>query len=357
MNYKKIKELPLLLIISGLLVGIFAGLLAKFGNPGNMGICIACFIRDCTGAVGLHQVAPVQYLRPEILGIILGATIAAFFGKELTAKSGSSPALRFVLGAFVMVGALVFLGCPTRLVLRLGGGDINAIFGLIGFVAGILVGSYFLKQGTTLGRCYKEKTTLSIYIMPTIAVAGLLLLYFAPSFIKFSIKGPGKMHAPILLSLTAGIIIGILGQRSRLCFAGGIRDLFLFKSTHLLSGFVAVFIGVLILNLSIGKFHLSMSNQPAAHTIILWNILGMLLVGFASSLLGGCPFRQLVLASQGNSDSAITVAGMMAGAAIAHNFKLAATPKGVSTNGMIAVVMGIIICLIIAILSKNKIKN
>lgn len=50
---------------------------------------------------------------------------------------GSAPALRFVLGAFVMIGALAFLGCPLRMVLRLAGGDANALVGLVGFGAGI----------------------------------------------------------------------------------------------------------------------------------------------------------------------------------------------------------------------------
>ena len=33
--------------IAGAIIGILAVLSVKMGNPGNMGICIACFIRDC----------------------------------------------------------------------------------------------------------------------------------------------------------------------------------------------------------------------------------------------------------------------------------------------------------------------
>ncbi len=58
---------------------------------------------------------------------------------------------------------------------------------------------------------------------------------------------------------------------------------------------------------------------------ILWNILGMYTVGFAAVLAGGCPLRQLILAGQGSSDSAVTVVGMFVGAAICHNFGLAAS--------------------------------
>ncbi|HBT95808.1 MAG TPA: YedE-related selenium metabolism membrane protein, partial [Coriobacteriia bacterium] len=59
----------------GGLVAIAALLLVFLGNPANMGVCIACFLRDSAGALGLHSAAPVQYLRPEIIGIIGGAFI------------------------------------------------------------------------------------------------------------------------------------------------------------------------------------------------------------------------------------------------------------------------------------------
>lgn len=128
-----------LVIIAGVLVGVAALVLTKLGNPANMGFCIACFERDIAGAVGLHSAAKVQYVRPEIIGLVLGAFIMALAGKEFRPQAGSSPATRFVLGAFVMIGALVFLGCPLRMVLRMGGGDLNALVGLAGFVIGIVI--------------------------------------------------------------------------------------------------------------------------------------------------------------------------------------------------------------------------
>ena len=78
----------------------------------------------------------------------------------------------------------------------------------------------------------------------------------------------------------------------------------------------------------------------------LWNFLGMLAVGLGSVMLGGCPLRQLILAAEGSSDSAMAVLGMMAGAAAAHNFSLASSAgTGPGINGKIAVVAGIIILL------------
>ena len=153
-----IKKENRLVLAAGVAVGLAALALTALGNPGNMGFCIACFERDIAGAVGLHSAAKVQYVRPEIIGLVLGAFAMSLIGREFRPRAGSSPATRFVLGAFVMIGALVFLGCPLRMVLRLGGGDLNAVVGLLGFVLGICIGIVFLRRGFDLKRSYPART-------------------------------------------------------------------------------------------------------------------------------------------------------------------------------------------------------
>lgn len=343
----------LIVIITGALIGIAALILTHLGNPGNMGFCIACFLRDTAGALGLHSAGVVQYIRPEIVGIVLGSFIAALCFKEFKGKGGSSPMLRFVLGMAVMVGALMFLGCPLRMMLRIGGGDLNAVVGLVGFVCGILVGSIFLKKGFSLKRAYKISTAEGS-VFPVITVALFALLLIAPSFIKFSTEGPGSMHAPIIAALIAGLIVGFFAQRSRFCTVGGIRDSVIFKDFTLLLGFLTVIVTVIIGNLILGKFNLSFDGQPVAYNDALWNFLGMALVGWGSVLLGGCPLRQLVLAGEGNSDSAVTVTGMIAGAAICHNFGLASSANGPTTNGMIAVGVCFVVVAVISFCNLSK---
>ncbi|KRQ85799.1 putative inner membrane protein [Caloramator mitchellensis] len=335
-----------LIIINGIIVGILAVLLVKFGNPVNMGICIACFIRDTAGGLGLHRAELVQYIRPEIIGIVLGAFLMSFGKKEFDARGGSSPLIRFVLGFIVMIGALMFLGCPLRMVLRIAGGDLNAIVGLVGFAVGIYIGILFLNKGFTLKRTHTLNKAEG-FVFPAINIGLLILLIAAPAFIFFSQKGPGSMHAPVILALAAGVIVGAFAQRTRMCMVGGIRDLILFKDWYLLSGFIAIIIAALVGNIFIGKFALGFVKQPVAHSDAIWNFLGMALAGFGSVLLGGCPLRQLILAGEGNIDSAITILGMTFGAAFAHNFKLASSPDGPSPNGKIAVIIGFIIVALI----------
>ena len=274
------KKVYLGVIIAGAAVGLAALILTALGNPTNMGFCIACFLRDISGAVGLHSAAKVQYVRPEIIGLVLGAFIMSVASKEFKARAGSSPAIRFVLGAF-------------------------------------------------------------------------------------SEEGPGSMRAPFWIALVIALVVGALAQKSRLCMVGGLRDAFMLKDFHLLYGFVAIFVVMLVGNLAMGKFHLGFALQPIAHSAHLWNLLGMVLVGWGSVLLGGCPLRQLILAAQGNGDSAVTVFGMLVGAALAHNFGLAGNPDskseagelivgGISTAGKIAVVLGLVVMLVVVILNLPK---
>ena len=337
------------ILIAGLAIGIIAALLVLFGNPVNMGFCIACFLRDIAGAVGLHRAATVQYIRPEIIGLVLGSLIMALVKKEFAARGGSSPMTRFILGFFVMIGCLMFLGCPFRMILRLAGGDGNALFGLLGFVVGILCGVFFLNRGYSLKRTYKLPVTEG-GVLPAIMIALLVLLALAPSFILFTEEGggPGALHAALIISLVAGLVVGALAQRTRLCMVGGIRDAVLFREYKLLFGFVAILVAAFVVNLVISKFNPGFVGQPVAHTDGLWNALGMMLCGFGCVLLGGCPLRQLVLAGEGNTDSAVTIVGLIVGAAFAHNFGLASSGEGPTANGKIAVIIGLVVVAIIA---------
>lgn len=341
------------LIIAGSIFGVLAVGLVALGNPANMGFCIACFYRDLAGSLGLHSAGVVQYARPEIMGLILGSFVISLIKGEFKSRGGSSPVLRFIIAFFVMIGALVFLGCPFRMILRLAGGDLNALVALFGFASGIGVGGILLNKGFSLGRSYTqakaEGTAFSAAALVMVVIA-----VFLPMLLKASTSGPGSQHAPILISLAAGLIVGSLAQRTRLCMAGGIRDLFLFKDSTLLLGSAAVLVVALILNVATGSFKLGFTGQPIAHTQWLWNFLGMGLVGYGSVLLGGCPLRQTILAGEGNSDSAVTVLGFLAGAAVSHNFGLASSGQGATTAGKIATLVGFAVITLIALAVMKK---
>lgn len=333
--------------------------MVTWGNPLNMGICVACFIRDIAGALGLHQASVVQYIRPEIIGFLLGAFITSIAFREWRARGGSSPLVRFVLGALVMIGALVFLGCPVRMMLRIAGGDLNGITALVGMVVGVLIGIFFLKRGFNLGHSTRMHSAVG-WIMPLLMVGLLLLAIFQPGFISASEKGPGAMSVSLWIAIVVGLGVGFLAQKTRMCFVGGWRDLFLVKDFYLFSGIAAFFIAALVANYALGNFaadgiyHWGFTNQPVAHNFHLWNFLGMSLVGLAVTLVGSCPLRQLILTGEGDTDAGMTVLGLFAGAAFAHNFLLASSPSGTGTWGPVAVIIGLVFCLAIGFLMRER---
>lgn len=353
------------LALAGVVCGIVAACLAYFGNPVNMAFCIACFIRDTAGALGLHSTETVQYARPEIIGLVLGAFIISVATKEYRSTAGSSPITRFVLGMILVIGSLVFLGCPLRMIIRMSAGDLNAWVALIGFVLGVGTGVLALKKGFSLGRAHLTNRMSGGGL--TVLFLGILILALATNLLKSSQSGPGSMHAPIVLSLIGGLIFGVFAQKSRMCFAGSIRDVILMKNFDLLTIIGSFFVVMLIYNIAVGNFVPAFDTPGViAHSEHLWNILGMYAVGFAAVLAGGCPLRQLILAGQGSSDSAVTVLGMLIGAALAHNLGLAASATAMNAetqeivagsvplNGKIAVVICIAACFIIGFVNKRN---
>jgi hypothetical protein len=121
-------------------------------------------------------------------------------------------------------------------------------------------------------------------------------------------------------TLIIGGILGYLGQRSRMCFVGGLRDFILVRDTYLLRGLIAFGLTAwlafplagLVVGARPGPFGVS-----DAITVAL-TILGGLGVGFFSTLANGCPLRQHVLAAQGVKSSIAYLAGFFAGAVIFH---------------------------------------
>lgn len=221
-------------------------------------------------------------------------------------------------------------------------------------MCGILAGVFFLNKGYTLKRSHDlAKPEGGVFVILT--AGGLCAAAARPGVhpLQRSGRRPGALHAPILISLAAGLIVGALAQRTRLCMVGGVRDLVLFKETKLILGFAAILVGALVCNLILtgatdaGYFHLGVAEQPVAHTDGLWNFLGMLLVGFACVLLGGCPLRQLSSRARATADSAITVLGLLAVRRSATT-SLASSGNGPTDNGKIAVIVGIAAVAVIA---------
>ncbi|MDR0548173.1 MAG: YedE-related selenium metabolism membrane protein [Deltaproteobacteria bacterium] len=346
-------------VVAGLTLGLGASVLQKLGNPPNMGLCVACFGRDLAGSLGLHRAEVVQYARPEIFGLVLGAFVAALASGEFKPRAGSSPLIRLCLGFFVAIGALIFLGCPWRALLRLAGGDGNAILGLLGLIAGVYVGAAFIRRGFTLGASQKTVAAFGLAFVLLVLVLLALRLIYPPlplaaknDVLFYSLKGPGSLRAPLWASLSLALIIGFVGQRSRFCSISAIQNVLLFREFHFLWGVVGFVVAAWVANLAFGQFHPGFVKQPIAHSLYFWNFFGLAVVGFGCSLAGGCPLRQLFLAGEGDADAGVFVLGLLFGLAMAHNFAAAASGDGLGLHSQAVGIFSLAMILLIAIFGR-----
>jgi YedE family putative selenium metabolism protein len=326
-----------------------AGLVA-LGNPPNMGICGACFLRDTAGA--LRMIEAPRVFRPEIAGVMLGALAWVVARRRFAARSGSFAATRFFFGLWMGIGSLVFLGCPFRMLQRIGGGDLNAAIGAVGFVAGVGLGHVFERRGYAPGRT--EIVRAPVGLLGPAAAAILLFLYG-----KRLLAGPapgetgGPPHAPWLAALGIATAAGAALSATGFCAVSAARQLFLKRKRMLVAALLLV-AGYAAVALATGRFKGGSGGQPVAHEDTIWNILPMALVGLAGVLAGGCPVRQMVMAGEGNGDALVTVVGIAAGGALAHNLGTVSSPLGPTEAGKWATAIGLVIAVAYAVASTAR---
>jgi hypothetical protein len=340
-------------LISGAVVGIAGAGLVLLGNPRNSGICASCFAENVAGALRLHGDPRMSYLRPELPGFLLGATIAALAGRRFQARSGSAPLVRFFVGAFLVVGSAVFLGCPIKVVLRLAGGDLTACAGLGGLVAGVWLGVRFLKRGFFLGTSTRTGA-LAGWVLPASMALLAAASVLAPPAFTGGLVGAAREHAPPLASLAIGLVVGALAQRSKFCVSGALRNFFLTGSARMLGGLLLLFAAALAVNLAAGMFRPGLYDQPASHLDFGWAAGGMFLVGVGAVLIGGCPFRQLVMAGEGDADAGSAVLGMLVAGGLVQSWGLRSTIAGATPAGKLATLIGLVLVLGTALAYRDR---
>ncbi len=273
-------------------MGIVAGVLAVaagafFGvrPPEAYGVCMACHGRDLVNwTINLlahtHlEVAQASLVYPVLttIGVLLGAVLGARISGEFRWQNPESPLKTFTYGGLVMNCALP----RWRLF------DQAAAAGFGGRGAGR---DWILRDG---GRRHSGDVLATL---------------------------EGDAVTAAIATLVIGVVLGYLGQRSRMCFVGGIRDFILVRDAYLLKGLIAfgltAWLAFPLAGLIGGARHGPFGSSDAL-TVTL-TIMGGAGVGFFSTLANGCPLRQHVLAAQGVKSSIAYLAGFFAGAVIFH---------------------------------------
>ena len=159
---------------------------------------------------------------------------------------------------------------------------------------------------------------------------------------------------PLLISLGAGLLIGALAQRSRFCVTGSIGNFIVSGDRSLLSGLVSMLVFAFGASWLLGQFSPGLEGQPGSHLAYGWSFLGMALVGVTSIMIGGCPFRQLVLAGQGSSDAGASVLGMVAGGALVQGWGITSTNMGPTVTGQVATLLGLALVLVLGVAMRVR---
>ena len=353
LQFLKNRKEILLIIATGIAIGVAGVCLSCLGNPRNSGICISCFMENLAGSLGLHSNDRMQYIRPELLGFVLGGTAAAMIAKEFKSEGGSSPILRFMAGVLLIVGCSIFLGCPIKMVLRLANGDFTSLAGVAGLVFGVWAGFQFLKRGFYLGDP-KPMPYVNGLIIPLLTVGLVVAAIVKPGFLHFSQTGPGAQKASRTIAMSSGLLIGFLAQRSRFCVTGSIGNFVVARDRKLLWGLISMLVFATLVSLYKGFYTPGFEGQPGSHTAYLWSFLGMALVGIVSALIGGCPFRQLILASQGSSDAGAAVLGMVAGGAVVEAWGITSSNLGPTALGKVVTLAGLAFVLAMGIMLRER---
>ena len=351
------KKQSIIFIMSAIIIGTFSSLLSYKGNPINTGLCISCFIENYAGALKLHNNIYMQYLRPEITFIILGSFLSSILRKEFQPRISFSIIYSFFGGFFMIVGSAIFIGCPIKMLLKLAGGDLNAISGILGLISGVYIGTYILKIGidTSLFTIKKLKKGFSHYLIIAFVLLIFLISLISPHIFAQSKSGGGAEHAPIILSITLSLIIGFTSQISRFCVTGATRNSIILKDFTGIIALASLIFFAFIINFLLGRFNLGIYGQPGSHTQWMWSYLSMLLTGYIAVIIDGCPFRQLIKTGEGDINAQVAFMGMLIAGAFIQNFNILSDSSGPTISGKIWLLVGFIIFSLITLeLRENR---
>jgi len=143
--------------ITAALLAVAAGAFFDVRPPEAYGVCMACHARDLvswtlnTLARTQLEVAPASLIFPVLtpIGVILGALVAARRKREFRWQTPESPWKAFVYGVLVMNFALLAGGCSIRLLLRTAAGEALGLIGFAGMIAGVILGTSWLRWRAT----------------------------------------------------------------------------------------------------------------------------------------------------------------------------------------------------------------
>ena len=142
-------------VFYGIVVAVVAAAAGQWAinPPAAYGLCSACHGRDLENWIinnveGKHlfvTAAGSHWPLFTVVGVVLGSMAAARRNGELKSIDIGGNLHQFILGGVVMCAALFVGGCPTRIIIRTGYGDVAAALTLGGIAAGIVTATLSMR--------------------------------------------------------------------------------------------------------------------------------------------------------------------------------------------------------------------
>ena len=139
-------------VIAGIMI-VSAEAVLNFYPPAAYSFCLTCHTRDFVNTVinaVFNQNYQVAFLSRRILmitspSVMIGAFIASQISSEYKKEGSTHPFPFFLYGFFIMIIGILIFGCPTRIILRSGYGDLYGIIAVVGMVLGIWGATHMIK--------------------------------------------------------------------------------------------------------------------------------------------------------------------------------------------------------------------
>jgi len=137
----------------------------------------------------------------------------------------------------------------------------------------------------------------------------------------------------------------------------GIKNFIIGRDIHLLIGIGVLIFSATSMNLLLGKYMAGFLYYPGTNTAYVWDFISMFLVGIGAAFLDGCPFRIIVRAGQGDTDSVPVLMGMILAGGMTQTLNIASGSAGTTSQGKISVLSGIFLLSIFGYIRIRKEKN
>jgi hypothetical protein len=153
----KLPKLKVSAFTAGLVMGLGAAFIQAYFKiipPPAYGICMVCHPKDLLnwlsdhllgtnwGNVTVSTNVPVL----TVLGIVLGAFVAARQHGEFHLEAAREPIFHFITGFMVINFGLILGSCPIRIIIVSSYGSLIGIMGYTCMILGVVLGSIWLRR-------------------------------------------------------------------------------------------------------------------------------------------------------------------------------------------------------------------